>query len=71
MHEALGRVAEASTCKDSLEETVGMDEQSVRDKDFDPDLQAEVAPEQNAEADKQMKSWVEDDDKRDELPNVL
>ena len=48
-----------------------MDERSVRDKDFDPDLQAEVAPEQNADADKEMKSWVEDDDKRDELPNVL
>ncbi len=47
-----------------------MDEQSQRDKDFDPDLQAEVAPEQNSESDKQMRSWA-DEDKKDDLPNVL
>ena len=46
------------------------DEQAQRDKDSDPELQAEVAPEQNAEADRQMRSWA-DDDKRDDLPNVL
>jgi hypothetical protein len=46
------------------------DEQAQRDKDFDPELQAEVAPEQNSEADKQMRSWA-DDDKKDDLPNVL
>jgi hypothetical protein len=50
--------------------TVDMDEQSQRDKDFDPDLQAEVAPEQNSESDKQMRSWA-DEDKKDDLPNVL
>ena len=47
-----------------------MDEQSLRDKDFDPELQEEVAPEQNAEADNEMKSWA-DDEKKDDLPNVL
>lgn len=47
-----------------------MDEQSLRDKDFDPELQEEVAPEQNAEADREMKSWA-DDEKKDDLPNVL
>ncbi len=47
-----------------------MDEQSHRDKDFDPELQEEVAPEQNAEADKQMRSWA-DEDRKDDLPNVL
>lgn len=48
-----------------------MDEQSQRDKDFDPELQQELAPEQNADADQQLRSWVEDDDKKDDLPNVL
>lgn len=47
-----------------------MDEQSPRDKDFEPELQQEVAPEQNSEADKEMQSWAEDD-KKDNLPNVL
>ncbi len=46
------------------------DEQAQRDKDFDPERQAEVAPEQNADADKQLQSWA-DDDKKDDLPNVL
>ena len=47
-----------------------MDEQDQRDKDFDPELQAEVAPEQNADSDNQLQSWAEDD-KKDDLPNVL
>lgn len=46
------------------------DEQDQRDKDFDPQRQSEVAPEQNAEADKQLRSWA-DDDGKDDLPNVL
>ena len=47
-----------------------MDEQDQRDKDFDPGLQAEVAPEQNADSDNRLQSWAEDD-KKDDLPNVL
>ncbi|CAA9472972.1 MAG: hypothetical protein AVDCRST_MAG65-874 [uncultured Solirubrobacteraceae bacterium] len=47
-----------------------MEEQDQRDKDFDPERQEEVAPEQNSEADRQLQSWAEDE-KQDNLPNVL